>query len=234
MSLLGSIIKGTASIIGGKKAAKAQRKAQEQIIGLQREQMGEQRALYDQSRADLQPIQNAGYQTLGTMVSGLTPGGDFNRAFTMQDFAADPGYEFRMQEGQRGLESAASARGGLLSGGTLKALERYRQGMGAQEYGAAYDRWRSNTADRFARLSDVAGMGQGAVNAGIGLTKAFSDDQANARGEMGSAYGAIGDVRATYQRNKWDNFGQMGSSIANAVPGSKSIGGFIKKIGTGV
>ncbi|MFK5283483.1 hypothetical protein ACI3PL_28310, partial [Lacticaseibacillus paracasei] len=62
--------------------------------------------------------------------AGTAPGGDFNRDFTMADFTADPGYAFRMREGQRAIESSAAARGGLLSGGTGKALVNYGQEAG--------------------------------------------------------------------------------------------------------
>ena len=45
----------------------------------------------------------------------------------MSDFTRDPGYQFRQQEGQRGVENSAAARGGILSGGALKAISRYNQ-----------------------------------------------------------------------------------------------------------
>jgi hypothetical protein len=52
----------------------------------------------------------------------------------------DPGYAFRVQQGQRALESGAAARGGLLSGGTQQALVNYGQGAASQEYQNAYNR----------------------------------------------------------------------------------------------
>jgi hypothetical protein len=51
----------------------------------------------------------------------LAPGGEFNRNFTLADFQKDPGYQFRMDQGQQALERSAAAGGGLLSGGTGKA-----------------------------------------------------------------------------------------------------------------
>jgi hypothetical protein len=68
--------------------------------------------------------------------------------FSYQSFEAptgdavfnDPGYQFRKAEGERALQASAAARGTLLTGGTLQDLERYSQGLAAQEYGAAYDR----------------------------------------------------------------------------------------------
>jgi len=56
-------------------------------------------------------------------------------------FKADPGYRFRFDEGARALEkSAAASGGGLLSGGTGRALTRYGQGFASNEYQRVYDR----------------------------------------------------------------------------------------------
>lgn len=102
------------------------------------------------------------------------PTNDFNRAFTLADFQKDPGYEFRRTEGQRGVEAGAAARGGLLSGGTLKALDRYNQDYASGEFGSAFNRYQTDLTGRFNRLSSLAGTGQTATNetvaAGTNLT----------------------------------------------------------------
>jgi hypothetical protein len=51
-----------------------------------------------------------------------------------------PGYQFRLAEGQRAVESSSAARGLGLSGATLKALTRYGSNLASQEYGAEYSR----------------------------------------------------------------------------------------------
>lgn len=61
-------------------------------------------------------------------------------SFGANDFQADPGYAFRLSEGQRGLDRQAAARGGLISGSALKAASRYGQDMASQEYGNAFNR----------------------------------------------------------------------------------------------
>jgi hypothetical protein len=69
-------------------------------------------------------------------------------AFSYADFQApsyeaaqqDPGYQFRLQQGNDALQNAASARGTLNDSGTLKALLDYGQGAASQEYGNVYDR----------------------------------------------------------------------------------------------
>jgi hypothetical protein len=52
----------------------------------------------------------------------------------------DPGYQFRLEQGMKALNAQSAAKGGLMSGGALKAAQRYGQGLASQEYGAAYNR----------------------------------------------------------------------------------------------
>jgi hypothetical protein len=54
--------------------------------------------------------------------------------------AEDPGYQFRLDEGLRGMEAGAAARGTLRGGGTLKGLIDYGQSAASQEYEKAYGR----------------------------------------------------------------------------------------------
>jgi len=52
----------------------------------------------------------------------------------------DPSMNFRIQQGTNALESSAAARGGLLSGATLKGVQDYSQNIASQEYGNAVNR----------------------------------------------------------------------------------------------
>lgn len=74
----------------------------------------------------------------------------------------EPGYQFRLGQGQEALERSAAARGVLRTGGTLKDLIQYGQNFGAQEYNnvfgrslQAYDRRYQGERDAFApRLAE--------------------------------------------------------------------------------
>jgi hypothetical protein len=66
-------------------------------------------------------------------------GGTFNLANWQ-----DPGYQFRLDEGQKALEGSAAAGGNLLSGSTLKALTNYGQNAASQEYQNAFNRFSGN------------------------------------------------------------------------------------------
>ena len=153
--------------------------------------IAEQRRQYDLSRADQAPYLAAGTTAVNRLGAGVAAGGEFG-AVTPFDFRydqnTDPGYGFRFSEGMKGLERSAAARGGLLSGATLRGITRYGQDMGSQEYNNAFNRYvtgfNANTGERnqlFNRLSGVAGTGQTATNQ-IGA------QGANMAGNIGNAY----------------------------------------------
>lgn len=144
-------------------------------------------------------------------------GGDFGslmRRFSMADFEADPGYAFRMKEGLAGVESGAAARGGLLSGAALKAVQKYGQGLASQEYGNAYNRFTADQTNQYNRLAGLVNTGQGATNqvsnaaANFGQqagANAIGAGNAIASGQIGGANALVGGINGAYnniQNNK--------------------------------
>jgi hypothetical protein len=98
----------------------------------------------------------------------------FAAAFQIPDVTEDPGYKFRLNEGMNAIKRDKSAAGTLRTGGALKDLESFAQGLASQEYQNAYDRaWQQymgafnifdrNQANQYGRLRDVAGMGLNAT-----------------------------------------------------------------------
>jgi hypothetical protein len=75
---------------------------------------------------------------------GYTPPPAFSyadfQAPSYADAASDPGYQFRLQQGNQLLQNAASAKGTLNDSGTLKALTDYGQGAASQEYANVWNR----------------------------------------------------------------------------------------------
>lgn len=59
---------------------------------------------------------------------------------SMDQAAAEPGYEFARREGQRALENSASARGITRTGGTLKDFIGWGNKFAEQNYGNVYNR----------------------------------------------------------------------------------------------
>lgn len=189
--VVGGITGATQAADGASRAADAQVAASDRATQLQRE-------IWQQQQADAKPWLDAGKGALAQLTQGIQPGGDFNRNFTMADFQADPGYQFRMQQGQSALESSAAARGSHLSGATLKALAQYGQDMGSQEYGNAYNRFNNDMTNRYNRLSGIAGGGQTANQqlqaAGTNFGAMAGNNTIGAGNARASGYVAQGNV----------------------------------------
>lgn len=151
----GNLAAGTHEFITGDKAKQAALDAERAAAN---DANATQKYIYDQNRQDAQPWREAGGRALPQLESS-----DFQRDFTMSDFQADPGYAFRMAEGQKAIERSAAARGGLNSGATMKALTRFGQDTASQEYQNAYNRFNQDRDRRFGRLSQLAGIGQTAT-----------------------------------------------------------------------
>jgi hypothetical protein len=171
---MGAQIAGATSALGGSSnpvgkfvdqnfLGGAERDAAAAQIQAGREANATQRYIFDQNRKDAQPWRQAGVNALGDLTSQMP---DLNRSFTMADYQADPGYDFRMSEGQKAIERSAAARGGLNSGATMKSLTRFSQGTASDEYGKAYDRFNNDRTNRFNKLSALSGVGQ-VANQGI-------------------------------------------------------------------
>lgn len=84
--------------------------------------------------------------------------------FTLEKFQADPGYQFRLREGLKALDSTAAARGGLLSGAQLRGVTRFGQELGSQEFDKAFNRYNIGFQNRLNPLQSLTGMGQTTTN----------------------------------------------------------------------
>jgi len=72
--------------------------------------------------------------------SSMAPWTEQFKAPDPNQIANDPYYQFQLKEGMKGIQNSAAARGTLLTGGTLKGLENYGQGLASSFGDKAYDR----------------------------------------------------------------------------------------------
>lgn len=156
---MGGIVEGIGDVLSdpfgkksGNQAVAAQKDATAEANRIQKE-------MFDIQRNDQQPWRQAGMAALTQMQDP-----SLMKNFTAGDFQQDPGYQFRMGEGQKALERSAAARGGLMGGGTMKALTQYGQNFASNEYQNAYNRFNNDRDSRFNKLSSLAGVGQVANN----------------------------------------------------------------------
>jgi len=198
----GTAILGAAALGGlaANRASKTQASAANQAADLQQQQFERQNELQA-------PFREAGVRALGKLeaASDYTP-------FGMNQFQQDPGYAFRLSEGQKQLDRMAAIRGGQISGGALKAATRFGQDMGSQEYTNAFNRYQTERSARLNPLQSLAGVGQTSVNQLGAAGQNYANNagnamgaaaQANASGYMGMANAAAGGL------GQYINYGQQ-------------------------
>lgn len=101
----------------------------------------------------------------------------------MKNWQADPGYQFRLDQGLKATQGSAGARGLNGSGATLKALANYGQNQASQEYGNVYNR-------EYGRLSGLAGLGSNALSGLMGAAGQRGQQLADVSVGMGNAQAA--------------------------------------------
>lgn len=233
------------AVVGAAVSSDASRRASNTQADTARQANDTSQAQFEQNRADMAPWRAAGETALGQLTSGTGAGGDFNRNFTLADFQQDPGYAFRQQQGQRGLEASAAARGGLLNGGTLKALDRYNQDYASGEFQNAYNRFNNDRTQRFNRLASIAGLGQTATRdvANMGTQNAqqignnmMQAGNARASGYVGQANAVNSGLQtlgnwAMYRSMQPSGNGAGSTSSYPSIPWAGGDGGATEYIG---
>jgi hypothetical protein len=198
-AIAGAAVLGAgASIYASNQASKAQKSAANRAAD-------SQMAMFNRQVELQEPFRQAGLTAQNKMLTVLgLEGGDPNapdfgryaKDFSMADYQADPGYGFRISEGMKALERSAAARGGLLSGATMKGVTRFGQDTAANEYTAAYNRYQANRANQLNPLQSLYGGGQTSTNllsnaagqAGQGIAGAeMAGGQARASGYINMA-----------------------------------------------
>lgn len=183
-AVVGSAVIGASA---SSKAAKTQAGAADRAADLQMQQFERQVELQE-------PFRQAGVDALNKLVplaSEYTP-------FGTQQFQADPGYAFRMSEGMKGLERSAAARGGLLSGGAMKGIQRFGQDLASQEYQNAFNRYQTERSARLNPLQSLAGVGQTSAQTigQAGQTMASNVGEMMTGGAAARASGYVGQANA--------------------------------------
>lgn len=107
----------------------------------------------------------------------------------------DPSYGFVRDEGLKGMERSAAARGTLLTGGLQKAMARYAGNLASGEFGNVFNR---NLQLANLGQSSVGAMGNAAGNYGNQATNLITGQgNAAAAGQMGSSNawtGTLGNI----------------------------------------
>jgi hypothetical protein len=193
------------------------------------EAAGRQSGQFEQTREDQAPFREAGYRSLTRLEQLLGQGGDagaadygmLTRRYTGADLMADPGYQFEMQQGNQAIERAATAAGRNYSGATLKALQRFGQGLASTKFNEGFNRDRVQRNDLFNQLSGVSGTGQVATN----QVNAAGQTFANNVGSLAMQGANVRAASGINQANIWSNALNQGVSEWQRRAGSGPASG---------
>jgi len=233
-------------------AARAQQAGIKESQGYLTDALG-QTAGYQQPYADMGLEQTRNLNDL--LNSGGFDPGAFQTSAQMPgstNMEQDPGYQFRMQEGQKALlASLAKGAGGQYSPAAAQKLMEYNQGQGSQEYQNMFNRQQTNYAnqfnqdltgynaarsrlnDRYTRLQNMSSMGQNAASNLSNIYGTYGTNMANTATDKGNVEAAkltnIGNITA----GEYSKVGEMaGEAIggylagpAGAAAGGSMMGG---------
>lgn len=185
---VGSIVGGISSGKGAKKAARIQAQAAA-------EQRALQERIYNQNSANFRPEIEAGNSATARLMALLGMGEPVDATAILRE---TPGYQFRMGEALRGVNSNAYARGLGNSGATQRALMETAYGvadLGFNNY--------------LGQVSRVADRGSGAKGALAGVSQNFANN-------MNQISQNDADTRGNYEMFKSANFGNTLGGLLKA------------------
>ena len=126
---------------------------------------------------ELRPYADTGAQANTSLQNQLSSGA-LGGNFTPGDLTQDPGYQFRLSQGEQALGRKQSAGGNYYSGQALKEAQSFGQGLADQTYNDAYNRWLQQQQNTYNILSGQQKLGYDAAGnignyaAGIGNANA--------------------------------------------------------------
>jgi len=147
--------------------------------------------------------QSSTSRTAPTQQAYSAPAGPYSSGDRQQDamghFFTSPDYQFRLDEGIRGIENSMLSRGKGLSGNTAKAITGYAGDMASGEWNSYMN-----------RLAALSGVGQTATNQ-------MGTLGANMATNVGNANIAAGQARGSGYIGQGDAWGNAFSNVAGAA-----------------
>ena len=179
-------------------AARSAAKSQERAA---RDQLALQEKIYEETTQRYEPFLEAGTGALPAYMYEMGLGEQPEAYGGME---ASPYFNFMLEQGMGTIEGGAAARGGLYSGATGEALERYRMGLAQSEA----NNWLN-------RLANLTTLGQSSA----GMAAAAGQNFATG---AGTAYANIGNAQAAGAIG-------MGNAIASGIDLGFGAYGFLNQ-----
>jgi hypothetical protein len=217
----GSVVSGAVAANAAEKAAQIQADAATKAAQIQQE-------MFNTINAQGVPYRAAGYNALN-QIGGMLPGqytqydatgkpvgqatgtGYLTQQYGPEQFQKDidPGYAFRLQQGQMANQRASNLAGGLIGGNAMRGMQDYTQGMASQEFGNAFNRFQTQRGNIYNTLAGIAGIGQTAQ----GQANQAAQTNATAQGQLGVGAAA---AQAAGQIGQAAGYGGAASGLGNA------------------
>ena len=155
---------------------------------------------------------------------------------SLAELQATPGYQFQLEQGLQGVNNSAAAKGGLLSGANLKAINNYAQGQAATGYQSAWERAQGayqnafgRNQQKFSNLQSLANNGQTAATNQGQASLSVGSGLAGASTAYGNNQGNLAMAQGQNQANMYTGIGNavggMASSLSGLYAGSGGFGG---------
>ena len=179
--------------------------------------INEENLIYGENQTTLSPFINAGKSGLSSLMANA---GNLPPAFTgvaptftaptLAQAQQTPGYQFELQQGNKGILEGAAATGGAISGGTLKSLDQYGTNLADTTYNTIYNQalsgYGANLSTYQANLAQYAqslaaqqqGFNQeyGLAGLGEGAASTLAGSAANTGNNIASLMQSAGNAQA--------------------------------------
>lgn len=237
---------GAAGQIGGsaigsksaKSAAKTQQQNAVKVANMAQDQANRSSGLINDATQNSLGIQrpylDAGAQGVTSLAAALQPGGSLAKTFSAPDpnqVQNTPEYQFQLQQGTQALERSAAARGGLMTGGTLKGITQYGQGLASTAYQQAYNNamntFQTNHNNTLGGLLALTGVGQNAAGQSSNILMGGATSQANIGMQgmqiAGQALTGGSNAQAQGTINSGNAWSQGLGGVTNSITGAMGM-----------
>ena len=147
-----------AGLYSGNQQANAAERAAQMQNDATMQSLAEQKRQFGISQNNMAPWMRAGQGALAEQQSLMGLGGDSEAS--LRSLTTSPGYQFRLQQGQRGLDAGLAARGGMGSGKAMNAATEYGQNYASNEYNNRLSQLSGLSSGGYQAASGMGGMGQ--------------------------------------------------------------------------
>lgn len=209
-AVIGSAVVGAgASVASGAMQAKGAKKSADT-----------QERMYEQTRADLLPYNEAGQYATGQLRNRLT---ELTSPIIMDQATLEqtPGYQFNLTQGLKSVQNSAAARGLGTSGAALKGAASYATGLADSTYQNQFNNAVTNQTNAYNRLLGVSQLGENAAaqTGSAGTAAAQGAGQAYQNAATAQAAGLTGAANSL--SNGANNYAQYNYLMKNGMYGGK-------------